>query len=377
MSPSAFCLLFGLFTAQDSKPEGGAQPPRLGEVEGSAPSGIVAIVGDDAITRSQLDREVRQRMRELEATYPLQIIEQERPKIVRGLLEDMIRENLILQEFRRTRSGKEKRPEITDEQVQAEIADRIKKLKKRGILEVRDLEDYLELQRKTFNLGRDEVFKQIREDIMIKIHLWESVFRNVDRYVRPGELRHYYERNRSEFSTPIEIGYVQIFLLADGRAAAIIEDIRKRLKEGEDFKPVARDYSQESAKGEPRRKPMEEINDWVPPIPETLRRMKVGEVAGPLRTEKGYHFFKLLDRVEGDPKGYEELLPELTERILTERRERVYTEYMKDLRARSRVEVFLPEAAEAPEEAPASPDAGAAAPPAPPPSTPSRPTPSG
>jgi parvulin-like peptidyl-prolyl isomerase len=119
-----------------------------------------------------------------------------------------------------------------------------------------------------------------------------DMIRNIE--VDPIEIYDYYERNRKEFSNPVEVNIREI--LVEGRGDAM--EIMLRLNEGDDFGELARFYS--------KRVWAAEQSGEFGFFPSTLfgeigliaSTLEPGERFGPLPVDKGYSIFELIDKRE-------------------------------------------------------------------------------
>ena len=67
--------------------------------------------------------------------------------------------------------------------------------------------------------------------------------------------------------------------------------------------------------------------------------MRVGEVGGPVRAERGFHVFKLLDRKVQDVKPLAEIKDDLREQLQQKEVERHTKTYLAELRRRTLVDI--------------------------------------
>ncbi len=94
-----------------------------------------------------------------------------------------------------------------------------------------------------------------------------------------------------------------------------IKEIYNRLKKGESFESLAKDYSDDRKTAQNGGKlPWIAINKSHPSFEKEVFKIKSpGDISKPFRTPFGYHIVKLLDRKE--LKAYDEIKPELTQRL--------------------------------------------------------------
>lgn len=145
-----------------------------------------------------------------------------------------------------------------------------------------------------------------------------SVAATID--VSEDDLREYYESQGDRFQTPEErrVRHILISVDDDDDAAAEAKaaSVRERLDAGEDFAALASELSDDAG----TRRQGGELG-WIGrgtlegPFEDTLFSMQVGDIAGPIKTDSGYHILQLEDVRGGQTQSFEsvrdELLPEL------------------------------------------------------------------
>jgi peptidyl-prolyl cis-trans isomerase D len=106
-------------------------------------------------------------------------------------------------------------------------------------------------------------------------------------------------------------------LIEDGdNAGQRIDSVQQRLDEGADFADLAREFSDDplsAEQGGDLGYLME--GDLGGAYDEALFSLEEGEVAGPVESDYGTHFIKLLDIRQGDAPGFEEQAPEIRDQL--------------------------------------------------------------
>ena len=170
--------------------------------------------------------------------------------------------------------------------------------------------------------------------------------------VTPQEVEKFYKEGpASKFDQPETVHAEQILVPARRDAppevALAAEDkaraLGERVKKGEDFVTVAKD-----ANGDPA-KPANNVDlgyfsqdRIMPELGAAAFKMKVGDVSGPVRTQFGYHIIKVLDRKPAHTAPLDEARPAITAFLTQEKRQKAETELLAGLRAKAKIETFLP-----------------------------------
>ncbi|MDX1796201.1 MAG: peptidylprolyl isomerase [Hydrogenovibrio sp.] len=255
------------------------------EEQGKLLDRIVAIVNDEIILKSELDRQTLQAVKELRARH---VTLPDEDQLQRKVLDKMIMEKLQMQKI------KARGLQIQDE----ELLTQIQQIAKRNNLTVLELRDRLNLSEpdgfKHFreNIRRQMLFQKLRQvEVLAKTQVTED---EVTNYLQRQKL----VQNNSEY----HLGHIMVGLPESATPAQRDEAKQKaqtildKLREGEDFSQMAVRYSEGS----------KALNGgdlgWLTPdqIPtffaQTIDNLKVGQISNLIRSPVGYHIIKLLGK---------------------------------------------------------------------------------
>lgn len=122
--------------------------------------------------------------------------------------------------------------------------------------------------------------------------------------------------------------------LKDADALTRIKDLEKRVRAGEDFGALAKQFSQDTGSA---------VNNgdlgmaghgmFVPEFDKALFALKPGEVSAPVKTEFGYHLIKLLEIQKAAVPALAELRPELETEVRQIKAEDAFNEAIEKLDA--------------------------------------------
>jgi parvulin-like peptidyl-prolyl isomerase len=188
-------------------------------------------------------------------------------------------------------------------------------------------------------------------------------------------LREYYDAHPEKFTSPPQPRVSVILLRVDpssteeewNKAMEEGQGLVKRLRAGEDFAALAREYSGDAT--------AEECGDMgylhtgmLPGLPEeTVSKLQPGETADPVKLLEGVAIFRLTDRIQPPISSFEASRQRISELWLSEQSDLAWNSFIAKLKKKTPVHVnesrFLPltTAAEKPTEKPAE-NAGAALP---------------
>lgn len=342
------------------------------------PAGIVAIVGEDVITRSELDRELFVQVGN-DPEIGLEAVRRHRPELERELLQHMENELLILQEIARNYAAaeaalEEKDPKkkrsadvdldslhgrtgepsfvrklsryVPDVLLDQEIERRMEELRQAGF-PVASRQEFYRFVESTHHMGAADFRSLLRRKIAVAKYKYERMFRRVDTWVTPEEMRYYYLAHKDDFTVPVKVSFRRIVLKDDRSGQEFIrQQIDAGLAKGVPFIELAQRYSQDytnpALRGGVETLSFEEILQYREPMPTILRTLTKDEVSKPVLVGRTICYFKLEDRVEGKPKPFEEVQQRINQTILEERQRLAYQKEIDRLRRETVIREFVP-----------------------------------
>lgn len=144
------------------------------------------------------------------------------------------------------------------------------------------------------------------------------------------EISQYFEENRFDYAEPEKIKARQIFIRAKtakeiDKAKEKAEMLLKRLKDGEDFASLAKEFSEDpltkAAGGEMGYFARGRL---VPVLEEPVFLLEVGEISAILKSDFGFHIFKVEDRKPAGLLEYGEVHERIAEDLRDEKEKKVY-----------------------------------------------------
>lgn len=169
--------------------------------------------------------------------------------------------------------------------------------------------------------------------------------------------RQYYQVNSAQYEKPEAIRVAHILVkvdveeisddeIAERRAHA--EMILERVRKGEDFGDLAREFSEDKASAKnggqlPTPAPRDSL---VPPFERAAWALKPGETSGLVRTRFGYHIIRLLNVVPVSVQPFEEVKASIIQRIENELlapKRAAFIDSFRDQRLEAEADALLPE----------------------------------
>jgi peptidyl-prolyl cis-trans isomerase C len=291
----------------------------------------VAVVNGSIITRAEFDREMGRVQRGL--TRQGGPIDDSKLRAIRKeVLEGLIDRELLFQQSRK--EG------ITVEE--SAVTDRLGKLKGQF-----PSEDQFEAALKGMGFTLEDLMTTLREGMAIK-YLIESRFEE-GTSVSDEEVKAYYDGNPKEFMRPEQIQARHILIKLDPKAdkaekAAArkkIENIQAKLKKGEDFGALAKEFSEGPSKVKGGDLGWFERGRMVKPFEEAAFALKPGEVSNVVETQFGYHLIEVTDKRPATKMAYADVKQKLQQYLKDVRVQKEVRVYVAGLKEKAQVERFL------------------------------------
>ncbi|AKO91244.1 peptidylprolyl isomerase [Priestia filamentosa] len=122
----------------------------------------------------------------------------------------------------------------------------------------------------------------------VKINLLRKKAATADIKVTDKELKEAYKAKKPELKA-------SHILVKDEKTA---QEVEKKLKDGEDFAKLAKEYSQDGSAQSGGDLGYFKSGQMVAEFEEAAQKLKVGEISDPVKTQYGYHIIKLTDKKE-------------------------------------------------------------------------------
>jgi len=293
---------------------------------------IAAVVGDDIVLSSEVEEHAGPFMTEIAAiANPTQRAARAQA-LRREILDRLVDERLIIQQ------AAELKLTVSSEDIDRSI-EQIKR--ENGGLTDAQLSSELVKAGQTMASYRQEIKKQIMRYRVLNIAVGSKVT------VSDADVENYYNGHMRS-GDHVQVRASHIFVAIPDAADAVTlkakekfaHDLLERAQKGEDFAKLAKDFSQDPATRDEGGDLGYFGRDMLPkPIEEMVFSMKIGEVRGPVRADRGFHVIKLIDRRVKEVKPLADVKEELRNQLRQKEMERQTKNYLTDLRKKTLVDV--------------------------------------
>ena len=293
---------------------------------------IAAVVGDDIVLSSEVEEHAGPFMQEIAAIPNATQRAARAAALRREILDRLVDERLIIQQ------AAELKLTVSSEDIDRSI-EQIKR--ENGGLTDAQLTSELVKAGQTMASYRQEIKKQIMRYRVLNIAVGSKVT------VSDADVQSYYDGHMKS-GDHVQVRASHIFVAIPDNADAVTlkakekfaHDLLERAKNGEDFAKLAKEFSQDPATRDEGGDLGYFGRDMLPkPIEEMVFAMKVGEVRGPVRADRGFHVIKLVDRRVKEVKPMAEVKEELRNQLRQKEMERQTKNYLTELRKKTLVDV--------------------------------------
>ncbi len=256
-----------------------------------------------------------------------------RRRLDRSILDRLIEREVLLQEADKLKV------EIPDEEIKKTVVEFRKQFP-----EEQDYQNYL----KQFGVDEPKLKEGVRADFRVRRLLEQEVFSTLS--VSEETLRREYERRKEALGEPEEVRARHIFFRIPKNAeqtavAALLaqaEDVRTQvLSDPTKFASLAKKYSDGPAQRSGGELGYFTRAQMPKAFSEAAFSLKIGEVSPVVQTETGLHLIMLEARRGGKSRTFEELRGPLGAELLAELKRKALEQYLRELRSRSKVVVYL------------------------------------
>lgn len=198
------------------------------------------------------------------------------------------------------------------------------------------------------DVGEDEAFRQaleqagfteqdLRSDIREQLPV-QKVQEEVAKDARPSgeEVRRFYDENKASFAEPETRCASHILFSPDQKNRA--EEAKREIEGGGDFAKLAREESQDPGTAEkggdlgcqPETDPQTGEQTYAPAFNDALFKAKEGDLAGPVKTEFGYHLIDVREVRKESTPPLEEVEGEIRDQLTQQTQSAEFERWVQD-----------------------------------------------
>jgi len=291
----------------------------------------VAMVNDTIITQAEFDQELARA--QMQITRGRGALSDVQVKALKNdVLENMIGRELVYQ------VGKKQGIKVAADEVNAQWG------KVKGSFPS-DVELKVALDR--MNLTEEIILLKIERDLSIDMAIEANIVKNI--VTSEQESKTYYDSHPESFRRPEEIKASHILIKVESGADDAektdakkrLEEIRGRLKKGEEFAAIAKELSEGPSSENGGDLGYFSKGRMVKSFEEAAFALKTGEISDIVETQFGYHLIK---RTAQRPEAiipFEDVKERLQESIKNDKVQRKIGEYVSKLKEKAKIERYM------------------------------------
>lgn len=289
---------------------------------GSAAQGekIVAVVNDEVITLKDLKAYMASIYSQLriENSDPFEIDQIMRLYEAKGI-DQLIEDKLILA------AAKENEMEVKQAAVDKKVDEIMARYPSETVFQT-----IIEQQGMTLGDVRERITDQMKAKYMVDNEVRSKIF------VNPQEVTDYYSQHKDDFVQKARVNLDSIFISFDkGLEAARQEalDVHAALKEGKDFRELAKEHSDLPSVG------VIEEGQLKPDIEQKIFNMKEDEISEPIEVENGIYIFRFIRNSPRETKTLKEVKDSIYNTLFQQKFQERFTSWIAKLRKKAYVEI--------------------------------------
>lgn len=304
-----------------------------GDSKTSGKADYVAVVNGVKIPKKDLDRKL-ELIKARYASQGVPIKGQRLAQLKETILDNLIEKQLLFQE------SQAQGIEVDSKKIQKELDN----LKDR-------FESEADFQKKiaSMNYSEDLLKKQIKENLAIRKLIDEKIASKIS--VTDDEVKAYYEENQDEFQVPEKVHARHILVKSQpdasdekkAEARKKIEDVQKKLEQGEDFSELAKEYSEGPSGDSGGDLGYFSHGQMVEKFDKVAFALEPGETSDIVETRFGYHIITVEDKKPESMKSLDEVRESISENLRNEKLMQELEPYIASLKKKYPVEKNLPE----------------------------------
>jgi peptidyl-prolyl cis-trans isomerase C len=164
--------------------------------------------------------------------------------------------------------------------------------------------------------------------------------------ITDDDVKTYYEKHRPQYNKPEMVRVSHILVKDQAAAQKVLQEVKQKGNNPREFRALVQKHSIDQTTrrraGDLRYFTREDKRVPKPVIEAAFKLQKRGEVAGPVKSDRGWHVIKLthrkkaINRKMDDPKVRQQIVT----RILRQRRRKALEAFKKELRGKAKVKIY-------------------------------------
>jgi len=281
---------------------------------------IVVIVDDEIITQGEIDRILLPIYQQYSGLYSGDQLAEKIEEVRQNIIQKLVNDKLLLTEAKRREVQVSER----------ELEDKVDEVRARFSSEKEFMATLAQE-----NMLLSDLKDQYRERMMIDKLIDAEIRRKIS--VAPHEVLNFYEESKQKFSEPERVKLRSLLIRVNGgrtdeAALELSREILERLNEGGDFALLAQEYSDGPYADSGGDMGWVRKGELMKKIDTLVFNMQPGEISGVLKTNLGYHIFKVEEKAAAQIMSFDEAKDVAEQMLFTKKTEEKLKEWLKQLK---------------------------------------------
>lgn len=290
---------------------------------------ILAQVNDDIITLSDLNREMVAIRQDLASKFTGQQLEEEAKKAEKDVLDDLIRQKLLLQKGNELGFGAN---------VDTQVSSQLEKMRKEyKFKDMQEFERAAAQQGITMNQLRDNIKKGIISQSVVQEFVGGRIT------LLTQEIEKFYKDHIEDYSIPEEVTLSEIVIPAEGdarQAESRANDIRNRVVAGEPFATLANQFSKGPTAGKGGAIGTYLTAKLNPDISKAIASVKEGDVTAVQPAKEGFILYRVDTRKKASYRPLDEVRDDIRNRIYQQKFNPEFERFIAQLKEDAYIQIF-------------------------------------
>jgi len=297
---------------------------------------IVAVVDDDVITQSELNRAFAPYAESIEQSFKGADLEEALRQNKEAFLQSMIDQMLIEREIKKAQPPINP---VTDEEIMIVINDMLKRNK----ASMQEYQARLAAEGMTLERVKKDIHRQLMRMRLFRREVQSRIL------VTDEEIGRYYDEHREDYEGKEAVRIKQIFLPAPAQgdettrhnARQMAGQLRDRIANGEQFEMIAARYSRAPGADQGGDIGFIEKGIILPEVERVAFSLEIGQISDVIESEVGMHLISVVDRRGAGLKPLTDVRNEIKAKIEEEKVAKKYDEWIDEVRKKSFIDVRL------------------------------------
>jgi parvulin-like peptidyl-prolyl isomerase len=287
---------------------------------------VRVIVNGEIITEFDIRRQVANAFQIAREKYGDEGLQRKEREIISKGIDELINRKILVQEAKKVVLADPAKAEAIEKNLDAFV--------KGAVEEVGSVYKFYELAHKQ---GINPLKKraELKDDLLIEEIMRDNVYRKI--VITPKGIKRYYQEHTDEFSREGSLSFRHIMLMfskykTKEDAKSVAEDIVKRLKNGEEFGDLAKEYSRGPHSDEGGLWESDEVRDFRKDLVAKISNLKEGEISPIIDSSLGHHIFKIEEITPSQTLTFQQAQSEIRNMLFRDEFVKKRREYLKKLR---------------------------------------------